>query len=37
VIRNIRLLGAALGGLVGLGLAGDGRLFEQSDSGRLAA
>jgi uncharacterized protein YacL len=33
VIRNIRLLGAALGGLVGLGLAATARLFEQSDGG----
>jgi uncharacterized protein YacL len=33
VIRNIRLLGAALGGLVGLGLAATARLFEQSDAG----
>jgi uncharacterized protein YacL len=32
VIRNIRLLGAALGGLVGLALAGvDGGLFSDSD------
>ena len=30
MIRNIRLLGAALGGLVGLALAASARLFEQS-------
>jgi uncharacterized protein YacL len=33
VIRNIRLLGAALGGLVGLALAASARLFEQSPMG----
>ena len=33
MIRNIRLLGAALGGLVGLGLAATARLFDQSDGG----
>ena len=33
VIRNIRLLGAALGGLVGLGFAASARLFEQTPSG----
>jgi uncharacterized protein YacL len=33
VIRNIRLLGAALGGLVGLGLAAAAHLFEQTDGG----
>ena len=33
MIRNIRLLGAALGGLVGLALAASARLFEQSPSG----
>jgi uncharacterized protein YacL len=33
VIRNIRLLGAALGGLVGLALAASARLFEQSENG----
>jgi uncharacterized protein YacL len=33
VIRNIRLLGAALGGLVGLALAASARLFEQSSMG----
>jgi uncharacterized protein YacL len=33
VIRNIRLLGAALGGLVGLGLAATARLFEQTSGG----
>lgn len=32
MIRNIRLLGAALGGLVGLALAATARLFEQSDA-----
>jgi uncharacterized protein YacL len=32
VIRNIRLLGAALGGLVGLALAATARLFEQSEA-----
>jgi len=30
VIRNIRLLGAALGGLVGLALAASARLFDQA-------
>jgi uncharacterized protein YacL len=33
VIRNIRLLGAALGGLVGLALAASAQLFEQSSNG----
>ena len=33
VIRNIRLLGAAIGGLVGLALAASARLFEQSPAG----
>jgi len=33
VIRNIRLLGAAIGGLVGLALATSPRLFEQSPAG----
>jgi uncharacterized protein YacL len=33
VIRNIRLLGAALGGLVGLALAASARLFEESPMG----
>jgi uncharacterized protein YacL len=33
VIRNIRLLGAALGGLVGLTLAASARLFEASPNG----
>ena len=33
MIRNIRLLGAALGGLVGLALAASARLFEQSAGG----
>ena len=33
MIRNIRLLGAALGGLVGLALAASARLFEQSSMG----
>jgi uncharacterized protein YacL len=33
VIRNIRLLGAALGGLVGLTLAASAQLFEQSSAG----
>jgi uncharacterized protein YacL len=33
VIRNIRLLGAALGGLVGLALAASLRLFEESPMG----
>ncbi|MEO5941174.1 MAG: hypothetical protein ABIZ72_09280, partial [Candidatus Limnocylindrales bacterium] len=33
MIRNIRLLGAALGGLVGLALAASARLFEESPSG----
>jgi uncharacterized protein YacL len=33
VIRNIRLLGAAIGGLVGLALAASAQLFEQSPSG----
>jgi len=33
VIRNIRLLGAALGGLVGLALAASARLFEQTAGG----
>jgi uncharacterized membrane protein len=33
VIRNIRLLGAALGGLVGLALSASSRLFEQSSMG----
>jgi uncharacterized protein YacL len=39
VIRNIRLLGAALGGLVGLGFAGaDGGLFRDADyAGALLA
>jgi uncharacterized protein YacL len=38
VIRNIRLLGGALGGLVGLGLAATAQLFEQSTgSGWLLA
>ena len=38
MIRNIRLLGAALGGLVGLALAASARLFEQSSfSGWLLA
>jgi uncharacterized protein YacL len=32
VIRNIRLLGAALGGLVGLALAASAQLFEQSSA-----
>jgi uncharacterized protein YacL len=35
VIRNIRLLGAALGGLVGLELAASAQLFEQSTNGGL--
>jgi uncharacterized protein YacL len=33
VIRNIRLLGAALGGLVGLALAASARVFSESPSG----
>jgi uncharacterized protein YacL len=33
VIRNIRLLGGALGGLVGLALAASAQLFEQSANG----
>ena len=33
MIRNIRLLGAALGGLVGLALAASARLFEESPMG----
>jgi uncharacterized protein YacL len=33
VIRNIRLLGAALGGLVGLALAASAQLFSESPSG----
>jgi uncharacterized protein YacL len=33
VIRNIRLLGAALGGLVGLALAASARVFEESPTG----
>jgi uncharacterized protein YacL len=33
VIRNIRLLGAAIGGLVGLALAASTRLFSDSPSG----
>ena len=33
MIRNIRLLGAAIGGLVGLALAASPRLFEQSPAG----
>jgi uncharacterized protein YacL len=33
VIRNIRLLGAALGGLVGLAFAASARLFEQTPLG----
>ena len=33
MIRNIRLLGAALGGLVGLALAASLRLFEESPMG----
>ena len=33
MIRNIRLLGAALGGLVGLALAASAQLFEQSANG----
>jgi len=33
VIRNIRLLGAALGGLVGLAIAASLRLFEESPMG----
>jgi uncharacterized protein YacL len=33
VIRNIRLLGAALGGVVGLGLAASARVFSESPSG----
>ncbi|HET7703510.1 MAG TPA: PIN domain-containing protein [Candidatus Limnocylindrales bacterium] len=33
MIRNIRLLGAALGGLVGLAFAASARLFEQSPMG----
>ncbi len=33
MIRNIRLLGAALGGLVGLALAASARLFEETPSG----
>ncbi len=35
MIRNIRLLGAALGGLVGLAFAASARLFEQSPNGGL--
>jgi uncharacterized protein YacL len=35
VIRNIRLLGAALGGLVGLTLAASARLFEDSPNGGI--
>ena len=33
MIRNIRLLGAALGGLVGLGLAASAHIFSESPSG----
>ena len=33
MIRNIRLLGAALGGLVGLTLAASAHLFEASPNG----
>jgi uncharacterized protein YacL len=33
VIRNIRLLGAALGGLVGLALAASAQLFAQAEAG----
>ncbi len=35
MIRNIRLLGAALGGLVGLTIAASTRLFETSQNGGL--
>ena len=37
MIRNIRLLGGALGGLVGLGLAANAQLFEQTTGGWLLA
>ena len=35
MIRNIRLLGAALGGLVGLTIAASTRLFEESPNGGI--
>ena len=33
MIRNIRLLGAALGGLVGLALAASAQIFAQAEAG----